>query len=104
MPIKHQNKYVGKELEWLDKQYESLQKYIDDNPIGDMSDRIVQLQAGKNIVDKVAATVEQQIKSVRDTIKEMPELLAAISSLREKQEQKEDISVRGKGSIPYMMR
>jgi len=103
MATKNTNKYIGKELEWLDAQWKSLQDYVDSNPISDMQDRIVQLQAGKSIVDKVAATIEQQIKSVRDTIKEMPELLAAISTLREKNEQK-DISVRGTGKIPHMMR
>lgn len=97
------NKYIGKELEWLEEQWQSLRKYVDDNPIGEMQDRIVQLQAGKSMVDRVAATIEQQIKSVRDTLKELPDLLAAISNLRERNEQK-DISVRGTGKIPPMMR
>jgi len=33
----------------------------------------------------------------------MPELLSAISNLREKNEKK-DISVRGTGTVPHMMR
>ena len=97
------NKYIGKELEWLEQQVQSLQEYVDSNPISDMSDRTIFLQVGENSVEKVTATVEQQIKSVRDTLKEIPELLAALARLRENNEQK-DISVRGQGKIPEMMK
>lgn len=98
-----ENKYIGKELEWLEKQLNYLRDYVDDNPIPEMSDRIVKLSVGKNIVDKVTATVEQQIASVRTTLKEIPELLAAIEKLKEKEEHR-DISVRGGNKIPHMMR
>lgn len=95
--------YIDKELEWLEDQWKSLQKYVDDNPISDMRDRVIRIGTGRGEKDQVTATIEAQIKSVHSVLAGLPDLLAAIEKLREKN-QPIDIQIKGKEEMPWIMR
>jgi hypothetical protein len=78
MATKKKNTYIGQDLEWLENKAAALRKFCDDNPIPDLRDRIV----GGKVVSKI----EEQIKCIRDTMKDYIEIMAAIDELREKKE------------------
>jgi len=86
MATRKKNSYIGQDLEWLEAKASELRKYCDENPVSDLRDRIT---AGK-----LTATIEQQIKCIRDTLKDYIDILAAIDELREKKEAKQS-TVRG---------
>lgn len=86
--------YINTELDWAEERLEEWKKYIDDNPVNTLTDRIV----GK----RMTASIETQIKSIRDTMKEYLQLLEVVDSLREKEEMKQE--ARGKGVVPHRMR
>lgn len=83
---KNKNNYIELELSWLEAKAMELKTYCDAKPIDKLVDRVV----GK----KVTATTEQQIKSIRDTLKDYIQIIEAIDKLREKDEIKKS-SPRG---------
>lgn len=98
-----QNKYIGKELDWLEDQWNSLKKYVDDNPIANMTDRVISLSTGRGEKEQIAATVEKQIESVQKVLAGLPPLLEAIQALREKNTE-ESIKVLGDQNLPGIMK
>jgi len=82
---KTNNSYIGMELEWLEKKAKEIREYCN-QPIHKLSDRL--------IGGKVVAKKEDQIKSVRETLKDYILIVEALDRLREKEEAK-DPSVRG---------
>lgn len=88
--------YIEMELDWLEGKAEELRAYCDQTPIAQITDRRVQ--------GKVAATIEQQIKSIRDTLQDYIKIIEAIGKLREKEESKK-IATRGDQELsPLEMR
>lgn len=102
MPKITSNSYIKEELAWLDSKVKSMQQYVDSNPIDKLTDRIVTIGSSRAPREIVTANVEQQIKSIREVLKDIPPLLEAIDKLREKDEQKK-IAVRGGSDVPEMM-
>ena len=101
---KTKNKYIGKELEWLEQQWQSLQDYVDANPIDRMSDRTITLNEGlKSEKETVTATIEQQITSIRNTQKDMIEIASALQELRERNPT-EEIKIKGDDEMPWIMK
>lgn len=95
--------FIQEDLEWLESRIANLKAYVDANPIQGMADRKITIGTGRGEKEQVTATIEAQIKSVRDTLKELPALLEAVDKLREREEGKK-IQVRGQSSVPSMMK
>src|SRR5882762_10142419 len=76
--------YIEMELDWLESKAEELRAYCDQKPIVEITDRRVK--------GKVTGTVEQQIKSIRDTLQDYIKIIEAISKLREKEESKKIVT------------
>lgn len=91
------NNYISAELLWAEKRLEEWKQYIDNNPINELKDRMAFKQTAKGTISLVSATIEAQIKSVRDTMKEYLQLLEIVDRLREREEAK--IEARGKGEV-----
>lgn len=82
---KQANSYIGMELEWLDKKATEIREYCD-QPIHQITDRKDR--------QKVIAKKEDIIKSIRETLKDYIQIIAALDTLREKEAAKSP-SVRG---------
>ena len=96
---KKQNNYINAELEWSESKLQEWRDYIDQNPLNTLKDRWGQKEmprGGHTWV--VTATIEQQVKSIRDTMKEYLQMLEIVDKLREKEEAKK-LEARGKGEV-----
>jgi hypothetical protein len=81
--------YVSAELEWAESKLQEWRAYIDKNPIAELKDRIEWKPTSKGgSMPMVIASIESQIKSLRDTMKEYLLLLETVDNLREKEEKK----------------
>lgn len=100
-----QNKqlYIEMELQWAENQLATWRQYIDENPINEMADR-VQMKVTKTggAIPLVVSTIENQIKSVRETMKEYLALLKEVNKMREEEEKR--LEIKGGGDVPYRMR
>ena len=99
---KAKNNYISAELDWAEQQLRTWRAYVDANPIHELADRKAWKETkGGGQMPVVVATIEQQIKSIQDTMKNYLALLEVVNNLREKEEQKQ-ISSRGdKGLSPF---
>ena len=62
--------YVSAELEWAEAKLAEWRAYIDNNPINTLKDRIEWKPTAKGgTMPMVIASIESQIKSLRDTMK-----------------------------------
>lgn len=83
--------YVSAELEWAESKLAEWRAYIDANPINTLKDRIEWKPTSKGgTMPMVIASIESQIKSLRDTMKEYLALLEVVDKLREKEELKSE--------------
>ena len=90
--------YVNTELEWAEEQLKSWRAYVDANPLHELKDRIEWKPTSKGgTMPMVIASIEQQVKSIRDTLKDYAYLCEAIDKLREKENQK--VKARGNQQI-----
>ena len=90
MSIKKQA-YVSAELDWAESKLAEWRGYIDNNPINSLKDRIEWKPTAKGgTMPMVIASIESQIKSLRDTMKEYLALLDVVDKLREKEELKSE--------------
>ena len=95
--------YVSAELEWAESKLAEWRAYIDANPINTLKDRIEWKPTSKGgTMPMVIASIESQIKSLRDTMKEYLALLEVVDKLREKEEQKAE--ARGSQEINGKMK
>jgi hypothetical protein len=89
MAVSKRNNYIDMELEWLEMKAEELRSYVDSNPLSTLIDRIQNRETrGGGVIPMVVATIEQQHKNIRDTLKDYALIVEAIAKLREKEEQK----------------
>lgn len=103
---KKKTNYIGYELEWLEKKCKQLQQWVEDKLDGGISDRIEMLESTRgNPIMKVIASEETQIKCLRDTLKELPQMLLEINRLRKIAEEEDatDSNVRGDHDVPGFM-
>jgi hypothetical protein len=95
--------YVSAELEWAETKLAEWRGYIDNNPINSLKDRIEWKPTAKGgTMPMVIASIESQIKSLRDTMKEYLALLDVVDKLREKEEAKQE--ARGSQEINGKMK
>ena len=95
--------YVSAELEWAEAKLAEWRAYIDGNPINTLKDRIEWKPTSKGgTMPMVIASIESQIKSLRDTMKEYLALLDVVDKLREKEEAK--LEARGSQEINGKMK
>jgi hypothetical protein len=81
------SKYATVKIEWAKAQLDKWQAYIDANPYDEVTDRIT-LKETKNggVIPITSASIEQQQKNQRDTMKEFLDLLAQVQRLEKDEE------------------
>jgi len=103
---KKKTNYIGYELKWLEKKCKQLQKWVEDKLENGITDRIEVLESTRgNPIIKVIASEETQVKCLRDTLKELPNMLMEINRLRKLAEEEDtgETNVRGNHDIPGFM-
>jgi hypothetical protein len=94
--------YTSAELEWCEQKLLEWKEYIDQNPISGLQDRIsYKTTANGGSIPMVVSSVEAQIKSLRDTMKEYLVMLQQVEAMREKEAQR--AQARGSAEINGMM-
>jgi ribosomal protein S2 len=93
MATKKSNNYIEMELEWLERKAQELRDYCDVTPVAKIKDRI--------IGGRLTANIEQQIKSIRETLQDYIKIIDAIDRLRDKEASKSP-QVRGDQELSPM--
>jgi len=95
--------YINTELEWAEQKLQEWKQYVDDNPFQQMKDRIEFKPTAKGgLIPMVIASIESQIKCVRDTMKEYLVLLEQVDKMRQAEEHKKK-DVKGGADRPSRM-
>jgi hypothetical protein len=95
--------YVSAELDWAEEKLAEWRSYVDANPVSELKDRVQFKQTSNGgAIPMVVASIESQIKSIRDTMKEYLALLDVVDKLREKEELKAE--ARGSQAINGKMK
>lgn len=95
--------YINAELEWAEQKLVEWKQYVDDNPFQNMKDRIEFKPTAKGgLIPMVIASIESQIKCVRDTMKEYLVLLEQVDKMRQAEEHKKK-DVKGGADRPSRM-
>lgn len=103
MAIK-KNTYISVDLEWAESKLQEWKDYINANPFHQLKDRIEWKPTSKGgMLPMVIATIESQIKCVRDTMKEYLAMLEVVDKLRAAEEHKKK-EAKGTSDIPERMR
>jgi hypothetical protein len=94
--------YTSAELIWCEQKLLEWKEYIDQNPIAELTDRLsYKTTSNGGSIPMVVASVESQIKSLRDTMKEYLLMLQQVEAMREKEVEK--AKARGSQEINGMM-
>lgn len=103
MAVIKKNIYISAELDWAETKLMEWRLYIDGNPIGEMKDRIEWKPTAKGgAMPMVVASIESQIKCIRDTMKEYLVLLETVNKMRQADEQMKKVA-RGGKDVPEAM-
>jgi hypothetical protein len=87
--------FIDVELEWAEQQLVSWKKYVDDNPIHKLKDRIkMKMTSNGGSIPMVIASIEQQGKFLQETMKNYLMLLREVDTMREAEAKKVEL-VRG---------
>ncbi len=98
-------KFIDKDLEWCEKVLAEWQSDIDANPFNKIDDRWgKKLTATGGVTHVIAATIETQKASLRQTMKDIAELLVVINNLREAEASKQETVGKSGTQLPAMMR
>lgn len=105
MASKKKTNYIGYELEWLEERCQELREWVEAKLRGGITDRIEVYEGGRSPIIKVISSEETQIKTLRDTLKELPSMLMEINRLRKlaEEEEADEPTVRGDHDIPGFM-
>lgn len=95
------NSYVDEELEWLEQRMQDIKSFINDNPYHTLKDRIEKLNTPNGVAEKVVANIEQQQKSIRESLKDYALIAEAVSKLRKTEEEKNQ-KIRGNDDLTPM--
>jgi hypothetical protein len=94
--------YTSAELDWCESKLMEWRQYVDTNPISELKDRLsYKTTSNGGSIPMVVASIESQIKSIRDTMKEYLLMLQQVEFMREKEAQKTE--ARGGQNISGMM-
>lgn len=97
MPTK-KNNYINAELDFANIQLASWRKYIEDNPVDQLKDRIEwKTTKSGGMMPMVVASIEQQGKFLQETLKNYLALAEVVDKLREREEAK--VEARGKTQL-----
>lgn len=91
------NSYIGFELDWLEKKAEQLRLYVDSNPFDQLQDRKVEKETARGITEEISATIEAQLRSLTQALKDYAQIIEIVDKLREKEEAK--IESRGNQEV-----
>jgi hypothetical protein len=95
--------YINTELEWAEQKLIEWKEFIDKNPICDLKDRIEwKPTKGGGSMPMVVASIESQIKAIRDTMKDFLLLLDDVNKKRQDEEYKTK-DAKGTASVPHRM-
>ncbi|HOV34635.1 MAG TPA: hypothetical protein PLS56_01425 [Candidatus Dojkabacteria bacterium] len=96
------NNFIEADLEWAEQNLATWKQYIDENPIHLLKDRKdwKQLKGG-GAMPVVIQTIEAQIKSIRDTMKDYLAMLDVVKKLRAEEAAKKE--ARGDADVPARM-
>jgi len=103
MATKKANNYITMDLDWAEAQLATWRRYVEENPIHLLQDRWGKKEmprGGQTMV--VTATIEQQVKSIQDTLTRFLQLLEVVNKLREQEEKR--IELRGDSEVNGMMK
>jgi hypothetical protein len=84
------NTFIDMDLKWLEQKAKELKEYCDSPPISQLQDRIV---SGKTM-----ATIEEQVTSRRNTLKDYLQIVEAIDKLKEIENSKK-VATRGDAEL-----
>ncbi len=102
MAVKKTNNFIEMELLWLEGKAEELRAYCDKNSIASLVDRIAYKETkGGGVMPMVIATIEAQIKSIRDTLNDYIKIIDAIEKLREKESSKKALTRGDQELTPF---
>ena len=94
--------YTSAELDWCEAKLAEWREYVDNNPIAELKDRLsYKTTSNGGSIPMVVASIESQIKSIRDTMKEYLLMLQQVEAMREKEAQKTE--ARGSQTISGKM-
>lgn len=103
MAVTKKQIYINTELEWAEQKLQEWKNYVDNNPFNNMKDRIEWKPNSKGgLMPMVIASIESQIKCVRDTMKEYLVLLEQVDKMRQAEESKKK-DVKGGADRPARM-
>ncbi len=85
---KAKNNYISFELDWLEKKAEELKISVDASPFNHLTDRLIEKMTARGQVEEIAATIEDQRRSLTQAMKDYVQIIEAINNLREKEEAK----------------
>ena len=95
--------FIVDEIDFLEEQVSQLKRYIEDNPLDNIADRISFKETkGGGMIPMVVSTKEAQRKDLALALKDYAQLLEVVNKLRESEEAKNQIA-RGGGDIPARM-
>lgn len=98
MAVKKTNTYIEFELDWLQEKAEQLKAYVDMNPFHELDDRIRLKETAKGgVIPVLAASIEAQIKSLTQALKDYAQIIEVIDKLREKEVAK--VETRGNSAM-----
>ena len=96
------NTYIEFELNWLQDKADQLKTYVDNNPFHELQDRMAWKQTSNGgQMPLVVSTIEAQIKSLTQALKDYAQIIEVIDKLREKEAEK--AQARGSVTINGMM-
>lgn len=103
MAVTKKQIYINTELEWAEQKLQEWKNYVDNNPFNSMKDRIEWKPNSKGgLMPMVIASIESQVKCVRDTMKEYLVLLEQVDKMRQAEEGKKK-DVKGGADRPARM-
>lgn len=77
------------ELQFAEEQLASWKRYVENNPIDGLKDRIEWKPTARGgVIPMVIASIEQQGKFLQETLKNYLALLKEVDAMREKEEEK----------------
>lgn len=104
MAAKKPSIYIDAELEWAETKLLEWKQYVDSNPLHSLKDRIEWKETGKGgMLPMVIASIESQIKCLRDTMKEYLLLLSTVNQMRQADALEKEKIAKGNLSVPYRM-
>jgi len=97
--------FIVDEIDFLEEQVSQLKRYIEDNPLDNIADRISFKETkGGGMIPMVVSTKEAQRKDLALALKDYAQLLEVVNKLRESEEAKAQVARGGADIAPRMQK